>query len=827
MANSPIQIVLNTNDFISAWERPPGGGKKDFYEGNDREFVEHKEKLSAQLSGIKSVINENEMSEISYAKLILKQSALAKSHRPTSALFKKELAPIVGGGDLGELYVELTPDRIDEINDTISKAEDETRWKEDKSGKMVAKPSKLRSEVGSIDEILPYTVSDKRNFSVQEGLDWVSNPQTGGAYIVELFETPPERKNWDTLSSEKFRLFQSFITGLSSLGDSLVSSRVDLNQKGISMIGVRLEDTTVQSERTSPTRSSVFRRQSPVRPILKDVDSHARLLNFLDRHPLVRKIILPPIISKSEDTGKVSGGDTMAIPRFDKSKSYPKVAIVDGGTSSYIDEWVEERWGILSPEDKDNAHGTFIAGLLLGSKSLNGVEVCNEVDGCRIVDLDILPIREAFETYYPSVLDFFNELETAVKVVKEKTGVRVFNFSLNIEEHVSSDGYSPFAKMLDKIAEENDVIFIISAGNTRPNDFRKEWPSNVTDALKILATSRNDTIRKPAESARNLSVAALNPPNLTGLVPYAPSCYSCRGPGMRVGLKPDLAHVGGAGTKVPTLGHGLRSINAVGEIVDGCGTSYASPHVAKTVAHLDNHIEGFVSRESLIGLTIHHAVLPEALSDEQLKEVAKHLVGFGMPRGSEEMLDGNDNSITLVFANRIHQGRKMSFGFTWPNCLVKNGKCYGDARLTIVSTPPFDYKYGAEFVRVNIEGHLRQEQADGTYKGRLTSIYLPESISNQQLEKNQIEHSFKWSPIKVMERNFKGVGPGTNWRLDVEYLARDGEILPSEGVPFTAILTISDLSKKEPVFQDMRQTLQSLGVQSVDIRTAARIMSRV
>jgi len=61
----------------------------------------------------------------------------------------------------------------------------------------------------------------------------------------------------------------------------------------------------------------------------------------------------------------------------------------------------------------------------------------------------------------------------------------------------------------------------------------------------------------------------------------------------------------------------------------------------------------------------------------------------------------------------------------------------------------------------------------------------------------------------------------------VEYLTRDGERIPDNGIPFTAILTIFDPNEEEPVFNDMRQTLQSIGVQTVDIKTAARIVSRV
>lgn len=441
--------------------------------------------------------------------------------------------------------------------------------------------------------------------------------------------------------------------------------------------------------------------------------------------------------------------------------------------------------------------------------------------------MDILP-SQFYDSYYSKPLEFFNELEIAVQELKARTGVRIFNFSLNVEEHVTSSGYSVPAQILDKIAEDNDIIFIISAGNTEPTHLRKEWPSNPIDALKTLVSTRNDSLKVPAESCRNISVSALNPPNLSGIVAYGLSNYSCRGISSRTGLKPDLAHIGGAGTKHVTDGHGLFSIDEYGHIEDGCGTSYAAPNVAKTIASLENSIEGDVSRETLIALSIHHAIIPEPFKDKQLSTVTKHLVGFGMPQSSKEILEGGDNSITLVFANRITTGRKLSFNFAWPACLVKNGKCTGKARLTIVSTPPLDYKYGSEFIRVNVDARLRQLQKSGSYKGRLDAIYAPEAGEGGLYEKDQIEHAFKWSPIKVYEKTFsKGVGPSTDWRLDVEYLTRDGEKVPNNGIPFTAILTIFDPNEEEPVFNDMRQTLQSIGVQTVDIKTASRIVSRV
>ncbi|MFA7134309.1 MAG: S8 family serine peptidase [Bacteroidales bacterium] len=825
MANSPIQVVLNTSNFIEDIENPRGGSFTDFFEDKDSEFIEHRDSLSQQLCEIKDIQISNEFAPISYAKITLRQSALAKSHRPSKAMFSPEIAPIVGAGELGELFVELSPESIERVSSSMGKAETTTR-KKIVDGKEVSAPSRMRSEIGAIDHISVHEKSDKRKFSVTEAINWLSDPCSGGAYIIELFDDPPAKKDWDTLTIQKRQLFSSFINGLETFDSGLFAIKIRQDKAAAVLFGVKLEEGGTPIVQMFPMQSSAAKNNNR-KPVNLNPELHAKLLDFLDRHPLVKRIMLPPIITKSGAPALPFKGTPATMPIVDEKTSYPKLCIVDGGVSDIFGSWIQDRWGLVSPDDKNEHHGSFIAGLAVLGRDLNGEDVCKEKNGCHIIDLDIYP-SQFYDSYYSKPLEFFNELEIAVQDLKARTGVRIFNFSLNIEEHVTSSGYSIPAQILDKIAEDNDVIFIISAGNTHPSHARKEWPSDPVEALKTLVSTRNDSLKVPAESCRNISVSALNPPDMSSVVPYGLSNYSCRGVSSRTGLKPDLAHIGGSGTKHHIEGHGLYSVNEHGNIEDGCGTSYAAPNVAKTIASLENAIEGDVSRETLMALSIHHAILPEPFSEKQLNTVAKHLVGFGMPQSSQEILEGGDNAITLVFANRITIGRKLSFRFTWPSCLVKNGKCTGQAKLTIVSTPPLNYRYGSEFIRVNIDARLRQLQNNGRYSGRLNAIYTPETGDGGLYEKDQIEHSFKWSPIKVYEKKFpRGIGPSTDWSLDVEYLTRDGEKIPQNGIPFTAILTIFDPNNEEPVFNDMRQTLQSIGVQTVDIKTAARIVSRV
>lgn len=578
-------------------------------------------------------------------------------------------------------------------------------------------------------------------------------------------------------------------------------------------------------------------RRKDLVPFDGDRERHAKLLGFLETHPLVRHIDLPGIVVRSPaETGRTRP-DEAGVPTRNTSRTYPLVGVIDGGISPVLADWIVDRWDLLADDDADASHGTFIGGLAVMGGSLNGAETCQEPDGALLVDVALFPDEEqadSFASYYPGGMpEFFGELENAVSELRARQGVRVFNMSLNIRQPAAPARYSEHAARLDAIADANDALLVVSAGNTDGHNARPEWPPDPSDALAHLAVAQGDGMLMPAESVRNVAVAAVNPPGLSNAIAYAPSRYSRRGPGLRTGVKPDLAHVGGSGSPQEPLGHGLFSVAADGSVIDGCGTSYAAPLVAKTAAALDHAIEGEVSRETLIGLLVHHAEIPEPLHPKAMRPVARHLVGFGIPLSADRMLESNDHEITLVFASRIRAGQQMNFRFLWPASLVgPEGNCRGAARLTLVSTPPLDQRFGDEFVRVNIDASLQQEEfnkrGQAGWRGRLDPIYLPGKGETPAIEAELIEHGLKWSPVKAYAKAMpRGVGKSPNWRLSVGYLTRAGEDMSDEGVPFTAILTIADPGGIRPVFNDLRQSLLASDVQIADIRTAARVTPRV
>ena len=827
---SPIQIVLNPENYEGIRETAGGGPKKDFFANRDQEFLQHKAHLVAQLRVIAEGLGANPHTDMGYVKVILRRSAWAKSHRPLKALFRSDRTPIVGGEDLGVVLVEVRPKVLLQIAEEVSRAENHTSFRE-YQGKRVPYPSPLRSEVGAIERIEIYSEGDRRDFSLEEAAGWLSNPITGGSYEVELFDAPPPLGDWDALDESRRRLFQSFEMGLTAVGEGLMVQRLSTRARSQPLLSVRVSRAAAPPTlRLSPPAQAGRRRE--IAPFDPSRERHRRLLAFLDKHPLVRKVSLPSVVVRTAAyQGRVRPNEAV-VPVRDAARTHPKIGIIDGGLGAVLSDWVIDRWDILADEHKDLAHGSFIGGLAVVGGALNGTQCCPEPDGAELVDLAVFPSESsgAMASYYPEGLpQFFDELETAIGDVRSQRGVRIFNMSLNVLQPAALDRYGPHAARLDRISEDNDAIVFVSAGNIAPSNLRPEWPTDATQALGTIAASIDDRLLSPAESARNVAVAAVNPPGHPDSVPFAPCRFSRRGPGLRTGVKPDLAHVGGSGSPKPPLEHALFSVTPDGAVISGCGTSYATPLVAKTAAALDHAIEGDVSRETLIGLLIHHARIPEPLEAKALAPVARQLVGFGVPPSAGRMLETDDHEITLVFASRIRRDQQVAFQFSWPASLVGfGGKCRGAARLTLVSTPPLDPRFGSEFVRINLKASLQQQQLNGGWRGRLDPLYLPDRSEAPAVESELIEHGLKWSPVKVFAKRMpRGVGASSNWRLAVKYLTRAGEEMPDDGVPFTTILTISDPEREQPVFNQLRQSLLALGVQIADIRTAARITPRV
>lgn len=831
MANEPVQVVTNPQHLRGPRiTTPPVGAGDDFFAGNDAGFAQHRDALVAKLDEIERIVASPKWAtvngDLAHVLVQMRSKAIAKSHRPQQSVFRPRIAPHVGTARIGEPIFAVTRASLAKIRAKVSSAPlDVPERLNRRSGELEPNPSRLRCEVSAIADLLFWRDADKREFSSAEAAEWLGQAGTGGRYLVELFPTASTTVAPDLKEAESFAR-RALIESLRPLSvDARATAQLGLGAGPHVSIGLLPDGSRSHLElgigvpvgtEVAPTPASL---SAPA-------NRHQALLDVLDASTLVRSVELPPLPLPRASEGANVGSEPVEPPLRGVG-AYPIVGVIDGGVSDYVRNWMVDRWGQLSPDDTDTSHGTFIAGLLIAAGVFNDY-LSETLSGCLIADLDVLPEDPAgtgrsFATYYPGgIVDFFDEVEAAVKHFRAEHGVRIFNFSLNFTKPGRASHYSYAARRLDEIARTHDVVLVISAGNLSPVEQRPEWPANPADALASVIGDRHALANEPAESLFNISVAALNPPGLPGQVDLALARYSKRGPRLNGATKPDLASIGGSGSPDTSLLHGLSSWGSAGETRSAAGTSYAAPLVARALADLDSAIDGDVSRELLVALLVHYARVPDLMLHPAIRPSARSLVGFGVPAAVDDMLLRPDSEITLVVTSSVLPKERHELIFSWPQALVEGAKCRGSVSLTLVARPVLAYEHGDERVRVNIDAKLMQQQADGGFKNALQPLNSVKSGPAPQSERELLLEQQKWQVVKAFGAHLRGRGPSPVWKFQVDYLTRAGEDLPEIGVEFAAVITIADPNGVAPVFQQMRQHLGTLGVRTGDIRTSVR-----
>lgn len=837
MPNNPVQFVANGEDLLQAPEPGRRGPEKDFFEDRDASFAAHKAALIAALDAIDDAITSAANGPATYIRVMLREAALAKSYRPNSALLTRDRFPCVGAGAIGELFFFLPQVHIAALKTRIDAAEPTVEVKTSKRGLTYRDTSRLRSEVGAIEaiEILPPNL--KRSFSAQAAVQSLLQPHTFPGYQVELFEVPPLNQ----IATDRWgrrELFDSLVELLLSLGNG-ARSYILPSVGRIPMLEIQLLRSSeapalVDLSQLATTSSETLPSTPDVDP---EIARHEKALNRLAEHPLVRRID-PPVQLVLEQKDAKDTGKPFPLPTRVAGNSYPRIGVIDSGLGQALSPWTLGRFDHLTPAQVDAVHGSKVAGILVAGQAANGPSVAAEPDGCEVYDLALFP-KIPFNRVYPGGFSaFLEEVEQGVREAKEQHGVRIFNMSINTWEPVQRHSYSTLAARLDAIADRHGVLIVNSAGNLTLSTARSPWEkSPIANVRYFAARTEPDTICQPTETVRGISVGALNCPNGPH-VPMAPARYTRRGPGLQVGIKPDVAHFGGCGPIKDAEPTGLVSITPDGMTTDVCGTSFAAPLTTRTLAELDVRTSLARAPRTLRALLIHNAETPEPLKGRGLKDLARQFTGFGLPAATAQMLETSDHQITLVFESTLTKGEPkpaiMRFAFAWPEGLVDPDTlaCTGQVRMTLVYEPPLDPAFGAEFARVNLDASLKQRQPtdrqDGapSFSDQTKMLAMPNTGRLTLSERALIDHGLKWWPTKKYSANLRAHGSSADWRLEVASLTRAETQFPTDGVPFSLVLTLEDSSGQKPVFQNFRRYLQTRGIMVDDIRTATRVRQR-
>ena len=143
------------------------------------------------------------------------------------------------------MIVEARPGALRQVAAEIARAETHTEMQfNEQKQRDEPYPSARKSETGAIDRIELYGPSDRRNFSVEEAVAWLSNPMTGSSYQVQLFDSPPPRSN-GIGSTRASRLAESFVAGFNALERGLAIERLPSHRNKQPILPSRLDQSAV------------------------------------------------------------------------------------------------------------------------------------------------------------------------------------------------------------------------------------------------------------------------------------------------------------------------------------------------------------------------------------------------------------------------------------------------------------------------------------------------------------------------------------------------------------------------------------------------------
>jgi len=844
----PVQVLMEGERFHAKPNKPPGGSQKDFFAGDDEGFARHKAEVTTRLSNIAQTL-ERKDEPLGFMHVQMRETALAKSHRPLDRLFTAHNRfALVGGDSDGNLIVQGAPRALQELSDLISeKAEPTPRKRVDRNtGKLVDAVSEYRSELGSIEEIRLHDRDDRVGFEARLAIETLQRKDAIGSYVVDLFRIDQSIAGQGAVHKALIRFLEAIgeISGGLEIRPALpedLRSRLlhptlslslrlvqDPSRRSIILPRELRGDAPPVALSTSASASSGLRAGADLDP-----KRHEDVLALLAEQTLVRTVQLPVVLDEGNSLA-VPSGKTISIPAPSASIDYPVLGVIDGGIAGVpsLAPWIAGTANHVPIAERNESHGTFIAGLSAGAYHLNGsIADYVESSGVKVFDLDLFPRKDLRSTYYPDYPTFFDQVDESVRAAKQAANVRIINFSFACGP-AQTGAYSIAAEAFDSIARKHDVIFVVSAGNLEGIESRPAWPEAADDAIQMLAAqSQTQSITPPAEAFHAITVGALNPPGFKDHPLLLPTTYTRRGPGTGYSRKPDLAHIGGVSAG-PETGNktGLASFAPDGAVVERCGTSFSAPLVGATLATLDQRLSRRASRELLHALMIHRAKRHKNLSTKTICHIAPEFVGFGMPLRADEMLVDEPHEITIVFDQVLPPDTILDFKFAWPQCLTSaSGQCRGDVDLTIVYSPPIDRAFKDEALRVELDAHLRQEVIDPEtgeekWEGQLDHDGAATPPGTKKREKQMLKNGVKWSPIKrLTTRMPKGRGASSNWRLLVEPLTRKAADFPAEGIRFALLMTIRDPTGKNPVNDQLRNILSGMGISLSDIQVATRI----
>lgn len=268
-------------------------------------------------------------------------------------------------------------------------------------------------------------------------------------------------------------------------------------------------------------------------------------------------------------------GSEFSFPPVALKDNKPRIALLDGVPFQNHDA-LAGRLSIDDPDDFESgyplaarSHGTAMASLIIhGDLSVPEIPLDRKVYVRPIMRHEELPSDQYVERVSPDTL-FVDLLHRAVRriLIGESSrppvapSVRIINLSIGDRGRPLVRRMSPIGRLVDWLALEYNVLFIISAGNhVDPISIPAEGASDRESArvAALQAVHASQIVRgilPPGDAMNAVTVGAVHadgspdPDESSNVWDLSrqgePALYSATGPGVDRMIKPDIYHVGG------------------------------------------------------------------------------------------------------------------------------------------------------------------------------------------------------------------------------------------------------------------------------------------
>lgn len=754
--NFPIKLVMQKAEDTKSND---GGGRVKFFgEVTSGLQTAIEGKFEQVLDFYQDVFSENELVP-AVAKITVKPEAIAKSHKPNDLCRK---CPIIGGEDLGEIFIKLSPKSI---QDTI---------------KLVRNPpsERFKANLTAVDDISPITPYEKISKSITQLVEQNEFDSIKRRIKVKLFDFDDEFDNTQIMDYV-FKKIDEY-----GFGDNY-----DMITYGSSIMYIKVEVETYDDVVKLAGINGV-----------KTVD-------FFQEY--------------SQPLSNYDCSQLEALLDDDVSESDITIGIIDGGISDendFLKPYIVARETHVNEAYQNHKHATFIASMIQYGNELNGIET-NAHSRYKFVDIIAIPNSDKEYGLTDSIgeMELMEIIEDSMEKYSDTT--KIWNLSLGIESLICNGSMSDLGKFLDYIQDKYQVQIFVSSGNLNELPLR-EWPpqEDMGDRDRIISPA--DSVR-----AITVGSIALYDSDDSIVKRNEPSPFSRRGPGANYIVKPDVVDFGGNLSKTYSIaGLGIKGMDPYGNVIEGNGTSYSTPRIAqKFAAVYDEMVEKDILMAKAI--LIHSARMnSRGLLDDNPNNIKYY--GFGMPSTNvNDILLCSEDEVTLIFKQSVKQKTHLEMiDFPFPESLIRNGKYYGEIGMTLVYNPLLDENYGQEYCRVNIDASFGVYKYDASGKPKFKGCVPLDCAWDEKYERERVESGFKWSPIKSYYRKLKrGIDVGEGWKIRIDMNQRNETSVPYQ--EFVLIVTIRDPDGND-IYSEVVNGLRERGYSTNNLETKQQLRQR-